>query len=505
MNSFIKYNINHTSIIPSKSLTNNKKYYLSKNHNNMNKIISSYKLKNKSRNNNTLLLLTEPNLKDRKNDIKSLFNTSKTIKLNKKYTHYILNNSNKTTIKNKKDFFKKKLKSLLINLENNENKEIFKDKKLYLFDKINLNKEKIPKIKSQEQFNYYLINDFKENEPPKNEIKKSLKNKKIDEEFDIYKSFIQEKKCYNNVSLIKEYKKKENITDNNSAINTNNNINITTSYQRKNKKKLTYYKPVVFYNDIYKNYYKSKEKDNQNHFNESNKTNIIVKKPRKSVIFQKNLSKDVKELFQINSPKKKQSTHEKRGSYNTFNNNISISNYSYSNKNQSKKHSFFFNKNEQSYIEQKKEYNKYLKKVRHLKSKIFVEKIKKIETEKNKLKEENEYPDDKKLKLLTLNEDKLLLEVRRKNAFIDSFCLVGQNINDKEDDIDEDNYKGIKNYHLNMGMGATYMYSLKYKIEPRYILKNFKKKTIDKYKGNKGIYFGPNNKDIEYLKTMYKK
>ena len=140
-----------------------------------------------------------------------------------------------------------------------------------------------------------------------------------------------------------------------------------------------------------------------------------------------------------------------------------------------------------------------------MKSKIFVEKIKKIETEKNKLKEENEYSDDKKLKLVTLNEDKLLLEVRRKNAFIDSFCLVGQNINDKEDDIDEDNYKGIKNYHLNMGMGATYMHNLKYKIEPRYILKNFKKKTIDKYKGNKGIYFGPNNKDIEYLKTLYKK
>ena len=50
-------------------------------------------------------------------------------------------------------------KSSLDSSSESEKKEIFKDKK-YLFDKINLNKEKIPKIKSQEQFNYYLINEF---------------------------------------------------------------------------------------------------------------------------------------------------------------------------------------------------------------------------------------------------------------------------------------------------------------------------------------------------------
>ena len=133
--------------------------------------------------------------------------------------------------------------------------------------------------------------------------------------------------------------------------------------------------------------------------------------------------------------------------------------------------------------------------------------MEKLEIEKNKLKEEKENNNgkEKKLKLTEFNEEKLLLEIRKKNILIDSFGIEGNNIHNKEDDIDEDNFKGIKNYHLNMGMGATYMHNLKSKLEPRYILKNFQKKTLEKYKGNKGIYFGPNNKEIERLKQLYKK
>ena len=122
--------------------------------------------------------------------------------------------------------------------------------------------------------------------------------------------------------------------------------------------------------------------------------------------------------------------------------------------------------------------------------------------EENKLKKfckNDDYNKENKIKLSELNIERLLLEVKKKNIFLDSFGIAGKNIKDKEDDVDEDNFNGLKNYHINLGMGATYIHNLKLKIEPRYILKHFKKKTIDKYKGNKGIFFGPHNKRYEII------
>lgn len=477
-------------------------------------MLSSIKIKNKSRNNNNLLLLfTEPIKNEKKNNLRT-FSTG----INKNLTALNLKRRKKKPfIINKKEFYKKKLKTLLINIENNENKNVFKNKKL-IFEKINQDKEKIPKIKSQEQFNYYLINDFKDNEPAKNEIKKSLKNKKIDEEFEIYKSFIQEKRYYHNVSLIREYQNKYHFkTENSHSLNIQN-LN-RLKVKRKSKKKLTYHKPIIFNSDIYQKYSKNKEKELHHNINDSNKTMISIKKDRKSVMFfRKPLSKDVKDFVRMISSSRDQSSTdknnsnkkitEKRSSKKLINRNISIPNKSYTNKYPNRSISNNLNENEQIYAEQIKEYNNYIKKVYNLKSKNYIDKIKKIELEKNKIREingDNEWSDTKKIKLVKLNEDRLLLEVKRKNAFIDSFGMAAKNINDNEDDVDEDNYRGIKNYHLNMGLGAAYLYSLKYKLEPRYILNNFKRKTIERYKGNKGIFFGPKAGEIERLKKMYKK
>jgi hypothetical protein len=288
-------------------------------------MLTSYKYKKRSRNNNNnnlLLFFTESNTKDKKNDTKTLSNI-----FNKNQTVCSLKKSNKRpNNKNKKELYKKKLKSLLINIEKNEKKNIFKNKN-YLFEKLSHDKEKIPKIKSQEQFNYYLINDFKENEPAINEIKKSLKNKKIDEEFEIYKSFVQEKQYYNNISLIKEYRrnKYQLKTESNLSINNNNNNNnkIQIKHERKSKKKLTYHKPVVFNNSIYQKYYKNKEKEiHHNHnINDSNKTMIKVRNKRKSVIFQP-LYKNSKDFLQLISTKNQSN-----------NNNDNIANISNSNSN----------------------------------------------------------------------------------------------------------------------------------------------------------------------------
>ena len=99
-----------------------------------------------------------------------------------------------------------------------------------------------------------------------------------------------------------------------------------------------------------------------------------------------------------------------------------------------------------------------------------------------------------------LDEDGLLLEIKRRNIFLDSFGIAGKNINSKEDDVDEDNFKGIKTYHVNFGMGATYL-TTKMKIDPKYILTLFTNKTIDQYKANSGIYFGP-KKIIEKMKWI---
>ena len=69
----------------------------------------------------------------------------------------------------------------------------------------------------------------------------------------------------------------------------------------------------------------------------------------------------------------------------------------------------------------------------------------------------------------------MILEIKKKNVFLNSFGIIGKKNNGKNDDVDPENLKDVKNYHLNMGLGALYMQNLKFRIEPSYIKKNFKK------------------------------
>ena len=123
---------NNSSNNQDHSLTNNQKYLLSFRLNNSKKNKDAYNSKNKSRNNkNYFLLLTESNLKNEAADINSFFKTSSHIKAQKK-TNLFPNNSKKKPIKIKKDLFKKKMKELFKNIEENENRSAFKNK-AYLF------------------------------------------------------------------------------------------------------------------------------------------------------------------------------------------------------------------------------------------------------------------------------------------------------------------------------------------------------------------------------------
>lgn len=174
---------------------------------------------------------------------------------------------------------------------------------------------------------------------------------------------------------------------------------------------------------------------------------------------------------------------------------MSISNYSFNNNFSlhNKKSIKLTSKTQRNYDERKKQFDNHLRKVRKIHSKIYIEQIKKLEMEENKLKEDyenNKWTEDKKIKLTELKEERLLLEIKKKNAFLDSIGIVGKSVSDKDDDVDEDNFQGLKNYHMDLSMGSNYINNLKFKIEPRYILKQFKKKTLEKFKGNKGIFFG---------------
>lgn len=510
MNSFSKTNIKEISIIQKKSYINQKlSSILINTVNNRNRIRLPNNFKNKSRNIKSKLLLTDSNSSNEKFNhfIKTLLKTNNsnsnsntnTNTINKNITPLLLNISNKNNKNIKKIIYRKKLKELFKNIDKSGSLDYYKNK-TYLFDRINFDIINIPKIKSQDQLNYYLINDFKEIELPINEINKSLRHKIIYDEFGLYKAALQEKKCIKNLNLIKEYKQKYNLlNEKNSSYDSSSDSNnsISKPFVRKNKKMMTCYNPNVFFNEVYKSYHKIKE--NESISNDSNKTNNIkIIKPRKSLIFQKPIFTNSKEIIPFRSYKKRKSEIQKskpkninKSILNTSNSfsttNISLHNiklYQISNNNP------YY---ERLYKAQKKHFKHYLKKAQNLRAKTYVDQLKKIDIEKEK-----EYKENKNINLVKLNEDELLLEIKKKNAFLNSLGIIGRKNLEIDDDVDEDNFKKIKSYHMKMGMGAFYTFNLKFRVDPSYIKKDFRKKTMDRYKGSKGIYFGPKVKDINF-------
>jgi len=299
---------------------------------------------------------------------------------------------------------------------------------------------------------------------------------------------------------------------------------------------------------MYKNLYKNMhlKKANEKNFNENSKSNN-KNRSRKSFLFQTSLlSSHSKEIYPINSSarfiiefqkslssqkqKEKYPIHsvkfnlekEKDSSLSPFqkdsqpvpssirlesdirksyshnmpnsdsDTNLNISNFFNKNKNHRIKKNYkltfkarYSNESSSRYMN---EFNDYLSKAQKLK------------------KECPESDNNRKTRLIKLDENKLVLEIKKKKnkTVNNSFGVRGRNNDD--DDLNFESYKDVKKFHIDMGMGAFYMNNLKMKIEPRYIKKEFKKKTIQKYKGNKGVFFGTKfrEKVEDSIKKKYK-
>ena len=124
-----------------------------------------------------------------------------------------------------------------------------------------------------------------------------------------------------------------------------------------------------------------------------------------------------------------------------------------------------------------------------------------------KLKKEcSEGDNNRKTRLIKLDENKLVLEIKKKKNKTVKNSFGIRNRNDDDNELNFDSYKDAKKFHIDMGMGALYMYNLKTKLEPNYIKKEFRKKTMEKYKGNKGVFFGTKFKEIieDSIKKKYK-
>ncbi len=558
MNSFTNYYKNSKIINPDKLLINKKKNYSSTNQASIfNEIISSYNSKKKTRNNKTnLMLFTESNSNEKtnitkNNNITNNTNTPNNSKLNNNLAQIFSNITNKNSKKIKKNYFKKKLKELFnsINIENIDNKKIIFQNKRDLLERIKYDKIKIPRIKTQIGLNNYLINDFKEYEAPFYEISRSLKNRLIYDEYKFHKTLLQEQKCLYNLYNPKDYRSKFSIkNDNNSSFNNeSNSSNLIKPYIRKNKKRFTTYNPVVKYKNLYKNMHI--KKGNEKFFNENNKTNYNNKGSRKSFLFQTSLlSSRSKEIYPVNysarfitefqnsllpqKQKEKYPVHSVRFNLEkekekgkdsslspiqkdiipvhssirlppdfrkSYSNNISNSN-SDTNINISN----YFNKNKKNRI--KKNYKLSFKKRYSVESCYrYMNEFNDYLVKAQKLKKENSEGDNnRKTRLIKLDENKLVMEIKkRKDKTVKNSFRVKDRNNDDDDELNFESYKIAKKFHIDMGMGAFYMNNLKMRIEPRYIRKEFKKKTMEKYKGNKGVFFG--TKFREKIEDSYKK
>ena len=519
MYSFTKKKSKNKSINSDKLILNQKKTIFSLNNKKIvNKTISFSKNKNKSRNSQSKLILIYDFNTDEKSNLKNnLNNTTYNKNLNKNVDRFFNNMSNRNKKKIKKNIYKKKLKELFENINNENNDKILQNKS-YLFDRASLDKIKIPKIKTQQRLNNYLIYDFKETETPMTIINRSIKNRIIYDEYELFKTLLQERKCNKNYKFNKEFKSKYNAKNDKSfSINSYNSSNVGKKFERSSKRRLSCYNPVIIYNEIYKNYYSQKTKDNDTFLDFNNKVSNkkdLDFKSTKNIIYQTSISNISKESIN-RSPLRKKSEQQKSFSYNNnLNQNINLrlnnflDKYNKNYQLKYKKHIKLSNRGnyfERLYNEHKSEYDHYVKKSQELRAMTYSEEMTKIEREKDELmRESTDWEDNKRLKLLRLNENRLILEIKKRNVFLDSLGIIGKKNNGKDDDVDSENYKDVKNYHMNMGFGALYMHNLKFRIEPRYIKKEFKKKTVDKYKSNRGVFFGPRIKEeTEELKKKY--
>ena len=363
----------------------------------------------------------------------------------------------------------------------------------------------VPKIKSQMQFNRYLINDFKENDSELDYIKRSLKYQKINEDFDeliflkqikeaakngIAEDVVDESKK-NDMDLfyspesersnhtVKKLKSKNVSEFNMDNILRNNNLyspNLKRFYTEKIKQipqnLTTTPNRRISINSI---------NNNMPHFNSNNQLNLYNNFVTKTNANEKEylIKEENKNINNNKSPGSKFSK-ESKNKNNELNRNkkkkvtISMDKYNISNR---------------MYLSQKKEYKRYMRRKQYVRGKNFSKQIALINKEKEKygiIETENNEPNTERSlpKLLIPN---LLFQLEYKDIFKNSFnTLRVFEEGDQDLDLDDLNKirKSIKEYEIEM------FRVLKQNNNLNYIKKRFNKTTVGKFQSTKGIYFG---------------
>ena len=449
-------------------------------------------------------------------------------KKNKMEKEFYINNTNdknkSMTFQNSnlrsKTFHKKlllsKLKELLKMLEKREKerkvKKNIKKRQLYLEQISNLFSDRlvepsIPKLRNRMQMNKYLINNFKENDSNQEYIKRSLRYKKINEDYEVAKTIqteprksigTNEIKPYNYEKDIKKQLKKKNSSSFyktikpkekgssfllTNSINTSNvkRVKFTLGNSKDNKEKQINKKNYIERQNYKFNSSKNiinlrrwhlttknlplyLNKDEKEKNNDSNiQDEISTERPRKNNTKKKTVNFTEKILL-IKS-------NEGNQKYNMQSN---------------KKNLFFFDKFNLSnimYKTQKKNFNDYLLKKRILRSKNFSVQMYNLSKEREILKSNAEEASN----FPKLKESSLIYEMKYKNLLKNSFNPMN-NFKEGDEDLGIDDLKKIKKALMETEIN---MYiSLKNEINPKYIKNKFNKTTVGKFHSTKGDYFG---------------
>ena len=418
-----------------------------------------------------------------------------------------------------------KLKEILEEIEkenlyaNNNDKKSKKKKKLkdmsYLFLERSV-KPVIPFIKNRAQLNKYLINDFKENESYQDYIKRSLKYKIINENYEIAQMIKKEtnqiislnqiappiteyrtekEKDHNskNISILNnslKYQKKRTFNVltpqfggkllKRNSILSDKNINEENSNKSMKTKTTKYFSTNLINNyqsrlsDIKKKkskkyilLFNKEEKQKDNKDSDSFLENDILSERPKKKIFKKNTENFSSEKALIkanNSLTSRMKKHHFRH----------------------KKQILFYDKytlSNDMYNEQKKYFEDYLMNKRIIRSKNFSEQMSNLAKEKDlyviNVEENGRLP--------KLKEGSLIYQMKLKSLFKNSFNPI-TNFKEGDDDLDLDNLKKIKNSVMETEIEM--FSSLKNEINPKYIKSSFNKTTIGKYHSTRGVYFG---------------
>lgn len=376
---------------------------------------------------------------------------------------------NSSQIQRTKFILLNEVKNLLDEIKNEKNKSETNKKKSkkfkdtsHLFLQRNVTPQ-IPFLKERFQINNYLINDFKEKESIQDYIKRSLKYRAIN---DNYESEQQKKleENYNKQEIIdqpiiriptkkiSEYscisksnfgKKIQSTINMPIYINNNNNISIASKKKKINSK-----------NDE-DSFSIDNSKNNDNIKRNKNKKNTTINIPIKYNFYpnfrNSNKKKDTKKL----SPKR--------------NNNLRyFDKYTISNN---------------SYKDHKRNYSEYQMKKRKMRSENFSIQMSNLEKDKHLFMTEG----DEDSTLPKLKENKLLYLIQYKNVFKNSFNSMTA-FKNEDQDLGFDNLEKFKKSILDTEIEMIAL--LKNENHPNYIKNNFSKKTNKKYRSTRGVFFG---------------